>query len=103
VSLDSLGPDDAVVLESVNGSMTAIMPPSLEGDVELKTVNGGVRTDFSISGDGEMTSHSLRGQIGNSSREVVLKTVNGDVSLLKPQAARGSDSPPPAPARRRKS
>jgi hypothetical protein len=103
VSLDSLGPEDAVVLQSVNGSMTAIMPPSLEGDVELKTVNGGVRSDFSISGDGELTSHSLRGQIGNSSREVVLKTVNGDVSLLKLQAVRGGNAPSPAPTRRRKS
>lgn len=103
VSLDSLGPDDPVVLESVNGSMTAIVPATLDGDVSLKTVNGGVRSEFSMSGDGEMSSHSLRGQIGSSSREVVLKTVNGDVSLLKLPEVRSSDTPAPARARRRRS
>ncbi|MFL5612730.1 MAG: DUF4097 family beta strand repeat-containing protein [Gemmatimonadaceae bacterium] len=102
VSLDSLGPEDAIVLESVNGSMKATVPPTLDGDVQLKTVNGGVRSDFSMSGDGEMSSHSLHGQIGSSSREVVLKTVNGDVSLLKLQDGRSGDVPPPARARRRK-
>jgi len=102
VSLDSLGPEDTVVLESVNGSMTAIMPATLDGDVELKTVNGGVRSDFQISGDGEMSSHSLRGQIGSSSREVVLKTVNGNVSLLKLQGGHDRESPSPARGRPRK-
>ncbi|HKW09364.1 MAG TPA: DUF4097 family beta strand repeat-containing protein [Gemmatimonadaceae bacterium] len=83
VALDSLAPGDAVVLESVNGSMTAKLPPSLEGDVQLSTVNGRVRSDFPISTDGEITSRQLHGQIGKSSREVVLRTVNGNVTLLK--------------------
>jgi hypothetical protein len=103
VSLDSLGPEDPLVLEGVNGSMTAIVPLNFDGDVQLKTVNGGVRTDFPISGDGEMSSHSLRGQIGSSSREVVLKTVNGNVSLLKLRQAGDGDSPPVARPRHNKS
>jgi hypothetical protein len=83
VALDSLAPDDAVVLESVNGSMTAKLPPSFEGEIQLSTVNGRVRSDFPISTDGEFSSRQLHGQIGKSSREVVLRTVNGNVTLLK--------------------
>lgn len=81
--VDSLGEDDPIVLEGVNGSMTAVLPASLEGDVRLSTVNGGIRSDFAVTTEGELSRHSLRGQIGSSSREIVLKTVNGNVSLLK--------------------
>jgi hypothetical protein len=81
--VDSLGAEDPVVIEGVNGSMTAVLPSNLQAEVQLSTVNGGVRSDFSVSSEGEQSNHRLHGQIGNSSREVVLKTVNGNVSLLK--------------------
>jgi len=95
VALDSLAPADAIVLESVNGSMTAKLPPGLEAEVQLSTVNGRVRSDFPITTDGEMTSRQLHGQIGKSSREVVLRTVNGNVTLLK----QGESQPEPASLR----
>ena len=41
-------PEDAVSLENVNGSMTAVLPATLDGDVQLSTVNGRVRSDFPI-------------------------------------------------------
>ena len=100
VSLDSLGPDDNLVLESVNGSTTAVVPADFEADVRLSTVNGGVQSDFPITTSGEISKHKLRGQIGSSSREVVLKTVNGNVSLLKKEDTPRPDAPAPARARR---
>ena len=86
VALDSLRPDDQVVLRTVNGNMTAMLPADLEGEVELTTVTGRVRSDFPITSDDEESRHKLRGQIGRSSREVQLHTVNGNVSLLKQPA-----------------
>jgi hypothetical protein len=84
VALDSLGPEDNLSIQSVNGGATAVLPADFEGEVQLSTVNGGVRTDFPITADGEMSNRELHGQVGkSSSREVELKTVNGDVSLLK--------------------
>jgi hypothetical protein len=97
VALDSLGPDDHVILESVNGTMTAVLPSNLEGEVQLSTVNGKVRSDFPINVEGSISEHKLHGQIGNSSREVVLKTINGNVALLKQP---GSGQPEAAPATR---
>jgi hypothetical protein len=101
VALDSLAPDDHVVLETVNGSMTAVLPSNLEGDVQLSTVNGRVKSDFPISTSGEISNRRLRGQIGrSSSREVLLKTVNGNVSLLKQQGdAPGESAMPGHPPR----
>lgn len=103
VSLDSLGDEDEVTLESVNGNMTAVLPSSLEGDVQLATVNGSVRSDFPITTDGEMSNRHLRGQIGNSSRDIVLKTVNGNVSLLKAPGASRTEASSSSGGRRSKS
>jgi hypothetical protein len=101
VALDSLGPEDNVSLESVNGSAVAVLPPSFEGEVQLSTVNGGVRTDFPITADGEMSNREIRGTVGkNSSREIQLQTVNGDVSLLKQDDAVARAQPEPRPALR---
>ena len=98
--IDSLGSDDGVELEGVNGSMTAVLPPDLEAEVQLSTVNGGIRSDFPVTTEGELSKHRLRGQIGSSSREVVLKTVNGNVSLLKVSGdAPAEPSRPPRPPR----
>lgn len=98
VSLDSIGPDDPITLESVNGSTTAVVPEDFEAEVRLSTVNGDVRTDFPITTEGQISKHKLRGQIGSSSREVVLKTVNGNISLLKQGGASEAPPPPPPPA-----
>lgn len=100
--IDSLGSEDEVALEGVNGSITAVLPADLEAEVELRTVNGGIRSDFAVTTEGELSKHRLRGQIGSSSRDVLLKTVNGNVSLLRRP---GEETPlepprPPAPPRR---
>ena len=94
VTLDSLAPDDQVLLQSVNGSMTAVLPSNLQAEVQLSTVNGTIKSDFPISASGEISNRKLRGQIGKSSREVRLETVNGNVSLLK----QGNPGREPAPS-----
>lgn len=96
-TVDSLGEDDPIVLEGVNGSMTAVLPGDLQADVQLSTVNGGIRSDFAVTTEGELSRHRLRGQIGSSSREVVLKTVNGNVSLLRRSGGEETAVQPPRP------
>ena len=103
VALDSLKPDDHVLLETVNGNMTASLPSSLDGDVELSTVNGRVRSDFPIRIYGDESRHKLHGQIGKSSREVLLRTVNGNVSLLKQPTMPPSEAAPAASVPRARS
>lgn len=101
VQLDSLGPTDAVSLETVSGALTATVPPSTEGTVELSTVNGSVQTDFPLTASGEMSGHKVRGQIGSSSRVIRLRTVNGAVELLK-EGGNSGEQPPPASSMRRR-
>lgn len=92
VSLDSLGPEDEVTLKSVNGSATVVAPPEVQGEVRLRTVNGGVRSDFPITAE-RANNHEIRGQIGQSTREITVETVNGNASLLKGSGtAKGADA-----------
>jgi DUF4097 and DUF4098 domain-containing protein YvlB len=98
--IDSLASDDEVTLKGVNGSMTAVLPPDLEAEVDLGTVNGGIRSDFAVTTEGELSKRHLHGQIGSSSRAIVLKTVNGNVSLLRAGGETGEEpARPPKPPR----
>jgi len=98
--IDSLASDDEVTLKAVNGSMTAVLPPDLEAEVDLSTVNGSIRSDFAVTTEGELSKRHLHGQIGSSSREITLKTVNGNVSLLKSSGETDEEPPrPPKPPR----
>ena len=98
--IDSLASDDEVTLKAVNGSMTAVLPPDLEAEVDLSTVNGSIRSDFAVATEGELSKRHLHGQIGSSSREITLKTVNGNVSLLKSGGETDEEPPrPPKPPR----
>jgi hypothetical protein len=100
VELDSLGPDDAINVKTVNGPVSAKIPPNTQGTVELATVNGSVETDFPITASGEMSGRGLHGRIGNSSRSISLKTVNGSVELTKGSGP-PSGEPPVASGPRR--
>jgi hypothetical protein len=92
VRVDSLGPNDAVALETVNGGVSVSLPPSALGEVELATVNGSVQTDFPLTATGQVSSRRIRGRIGNSSREIRLKTVNGEIELRKNSTQDGEPS-----------
>ena len=82
VSLDSIGDDEPIRLESVNGNVSAELPADTEGEVRLTTTNGHVRSEFDVQ-SGRTSSRSVRGRIGHSSREIVLRTTNGDATLRK--------------------
>jgi hypothetical protein len=93
VQIDSLGADDAITVETVNGGVSAKLPPGTQGQVELSTVNGSVETDFPIVASGQMSAHTVRGHIGNSSREIRVRTVNGGVELLKQTSPSDGERP----------
>lgn len=68
---------------SVNGSITVEVPASLGADVELSTVTGRVGTEFPITLTGRIDPRRLRATIGDGSRHVRLRTVNGNVDLRR--------------------
>lgn len=82
VRVDSLAPGTELEAETVNGSVTALAPSSLQGEVDMATVNGSVRTDFPLAG-GMASGKHLRATLGAGGPKLTLRTVNGSVRLLR--------------------
>jgi len=57
-------------------------PASLDGDVDLSTVNGSARSDFALA-NGTASGKQLRARIGNGGPRLRLHAVNGSVQLLR--------------------
>lgn len=69
---------------SVSGNVRVKLPSSLDADVKMSTLSGGLNTDFPLnivereSGPGR----SAAGRIGGGSRSLRLSSTSGNVSLL---------------------
>lgn len=70
--------------ETVNGSISVTLPADANADVEAKTVNGSIDTDFFVSPErGSFKHRKLSGRIGNGGRDLELETVNGSIELRR--------------------
>lgn len=83
LSSDSLADADAVRLSTTNGTISAALPPNLQGSFDLSTVNGVVNSDFPIppASSSRHANRHLQGQIGSLPRIVKMRTMNGTVSV----------------------
>jgi DUF4097 and DUF4098 domain-containing protein YvlB len=89
VRVDAFGDTGAVTLKTLNGSVTAELPPWLDAHVSAKTINGSIATDYGLAVNGKFTGHDVDATLGRGGREVRLETVNGSIHLHKaPQGAR---------------
>jgi DUF4097 and DUF4098 domain-containing protein YvlB len=83
VRITAFGDTGAVSIVSINGSVTAELPPELDADVEAHTVNGSIATEYPLPVSGKFTGHELKGRVGRGGREVHITTVNGAIRLKK--------------------
>jgi hypothetical protein len=77
----AFGDTGDVSLFTVNGS-TAELPARLDADVEARTVNGSIQTDYPLEVTGKVGKHA-RGMVGIGGRKVHVTTVNGSINLRK--------------------
>ena len=74
---------DQLEIETVNGGIRFHVRGDLNAQVTATTVNGDIDTDFPLTIQGRFGPRRLTGTIGNGGRELSLKTVNGDIAILK--------------------
>lgn len=86
-------PAGALSFETVNGAVDATFRPGLSADVHMQTMQGGMYTDFEVSGlPAEPVAAEKRNgkfvfrrggatgvRIGRGGAEVKMKTINGDI------------------------
>jgi len=70
----------AASFQTVNGSITLALPREASAEVEARTVNGQIATDFALAG-ARITRRELTGTIGAGGRKLAVETVNGGIRL----------------------
>lgn len=68
---------------TVNGGITVRLDSSIQANLSVSTVNGNISTDFPVTVIGEISKKRLEGTIGKGGKNIVLRTVNGGVSVEK--------------------
>ena len=83
-TFDALASGQRVNAESVNGSITLVLPGSVGAEVEVETVNGSIDADdFGLEADKGFVGRSLDGRIGDGGARISVDTVNGAVRIRK--------------------
>lgn len=72
---------DDLEFSTVNGSIELELPADLAADLDARTTNGGIHSDFGVTTHGSQDRHRLRGSIGGGGPELELSTVNGRIIL----------------------
>jgi hypothetical protein len=68
-------------LKTVNGGIRLTMPTGLNTEIKAQTVNGDITTDFPLTVQGRFSKRRIMGTIGSGGRQLELETVNGGIEL----------------------
>lgn len=80
----TLGNQQRVKIETVNGRVTVILPESADVDISADTLNGGINaSDFGLETDKGFVGSDLNGKIGSGSARLNIDTVNGAIKIRK--------------------
>jgi predicted Ser/Thr protein kinase len=81
----SLGGNQVVSLDAVNGSMELTVPTNADASFSVNTLNGRITSEFpSLVAVKEFPiGHNLKGRLGNSSATVKASAVNGSFKVLQ--------------------
>lgn len=80
----TLGDQQSVKIETVNGRVTVNLPESADVDISADTLNGGINaSDFGLETDEGFVGSDLNGKIGNGSARLNIDTVNGAIKIRK--------------------
>jgi hypothetical protein len=82
-SMASLPDSGNVHLESVNGSITSVLPEGIGGSIDLENTNGTITANYPNAVPDSSDKHHMRIKLDDGSRHVSIETVNGSVNLSK--------------------
>jgi hypothetical protein len=71
---------NALSFSTLNGGITLDLPANASAEVEAKTLNGAINSDFPLETNNRSRKH-IKGKIGIGGRSLILKTLNGSINL----------------------
>ena len=77
--------DGTLEFNSVNGSITLVLPAGTNADVEGTTLNGGFTSDFPLTVEANRTwgPKKIEGRIGSGGGKLEISSVNGSIRLRR--------------------
>ena len=75
--------DGDMKFNTVNGTISVETPSSIDADVSMHTMFGGITTDFPVQISGKFGPRRAEGTVGRGGRRISMHTVNGSVELRK--------------------
>lgn len=75
--------DGDMKFSTVNGRISVETPSSLDANISLDTMHGGISSDFPVQLSGKFGPRHAEGTIGRGGRRISMNTVNGSVELRK--------------------
>ena len=83
VRMGTLAGSESLRYSTVNGSVRVQLPPKVNADVELSTVNGSLESDFPLTLQGRMDRRNIKARLGSGGARLTFSTVNGSIELVK--------------------
>lgn len=81
--MGTLARDGDMKFSTVNGGISVETPSSIDANVSLDTMFGGITSDFPVQLSGKFGPRHAEGTIGRGGRRISMNTVNGSVELRK--------------------
>ncbi len=81
VAMASAGSADELEYSTVNDALTIELPDNFGAQLDLSTVNGWISSGFPITVSGALSSHRLRGTMGDGRTKLEASMVNGSITL----------------------
>ena len=81
IELISVPPDEEINFSTTNGSITLRLPENYGAEVNLKTTNGHIDSDFSYSEQRDWSRQHVSGIIGDGGGTLYCHTTNGSIRL----------------------
>ncbi|MFZ0388901.1 MAG: DUF4097 family beta strand repeat-containing protein [Calditrichia bacterium] len=83
VNFRNVKTDDNMEFHTTNGSIDLQIPESIQCDLQAKTSNGTITTDFPLEIKGKYNSKQVDAKINGGGGRLDLKTTNGRISIEK--------------------
>lgn len=89
VRMDSLADLADLSYTTTNGSITAVLPPGVNAEIDASLTNGRIHTDFPLRVQGRLSPRHLRATLGDGGPLIRLRTTNGSIHLQEGGEATG--------------
>jgi DUF4097 and DUF4098 domain-containing protein YvlB len=81
VEFEDIPLEDEISFTTTNGSIKLYLPKDYSGEVDLKTTNGKIVTDFALTLEKKWSRRRLKGTINEGGGELYCSTTNGNIYL----------------------